>query len=79
MDSVETSTCKSSASLSGQAVGSWHTNSDQDGALAAIAKMLSAAASARTEALAAIRAVVSAAGEVTGEQAKRLARIETIL
>ena len=52
---------------------------DPDGALAAIPKMLSADASARTEALTAIRAVVSAAGELTGERAKRLARIEAIL
>jgi DNA-binding transcriptional MerR regulator len=52
---------------------------DPDGALAAIPRMVSADAAARREALAAIRAVVSAAGEVTGERARRLARIETIL
>jgi pimeloyl-ACP methyl ester carboxylesterase len=52
---------------------------DPDGALAAIPEMLPADARARTEALVAIRAVVSAAGEVTGERAKRLARIEAIL
>jgi pimeloyl-ACP methyl ester carboxylesterase len=52
---------------------------DPDGALAAIPKMVSADAGARREALAAIRAVVSAAGELTGERARRLARIETIL
>jgi hypothetical protein len=51
---------------------------DPDGALAAIPKMLSEEA-ARTKALAAIRAVVSATGEVSGERAKRLARIEAIL
>lgn len=52
---------------------------DPDGALEAIPKMLSADARARRDALAVIRAVVSAAGEVTGERARRLARIETIL
>ena len=52
---------------------------DPDGALAPIPKMLSADGSARKEALTAIRAVVSAAGKVTGERAKRLARIEAIL
>jgi hypothetical protein len=36
-------------------------------------------AKARKDALAVIRAVVSAAGEVTGERARWLARIETIL
>jgi hypothetical protein len=41
--------------------------------------MVSADAGARREALAAIRAVVSAAGELTGERAGRLARIETML
>jgi hypothetical protein len=51
---------------------------DPEGALAAIPKMLWDA-KARKEALAVIRAVVSAAGEVTGERARRLARIETIL
>jgi hypothetical protein len=52
---------------------------DPEGALAAIPKMLSADAGARTKALAEIRAVVSAAGEVTGERAERLARIEAML
>ncbi len=47
-------------------------------ALAAIPIMISDAR-ARKEALAVIRAVVSAAGEVTGERARRLARIETLL
>ena len=51
---------------------------DPEGAVAAIPNMLSDAKS-RREALAVIRAVVSAAGEVTGERARRLARIETIL
>ena len=52
---------------------------DPDGALAAIPEMVSADAGARREALAAIRAVVSAAGALTGERARRLARVETIL
>jgi uncharacterized protein DUF3141 len=52
---------------------------DPDGALAALPTMLSADRSARTRALAEIRAVVSAAGEVTGERAERLARISAIL
>ena len=52
---------------------------DPDGALATIPKMVSADASDRREALAAIRAVVSAAGEATGERAERLARIEAML
>ncbi len=51
---------------------------DRDGALAAIPKMLPADADARTEMLAAIRTVVSAVGEVTGERAERLARIEQL-
>jgi pimeloyl-ACP methyl ester carboxylesterase len=51
---------------------------DPEGALAAIPPMLSDAES-RREALEMIRTVVSAAGEVTGERARRLARIETIL
>ena len=51
---------------------------DPEGAVAAIPTMLSDA-KARTDALAVVRAVVSAAGEVTGERARRLARIETIL
>jgi len=52
---------------------------DPDGALAAIPKMLPDDADARTKTLAAIRAVVSAAGEESGERAERLARIEAIL
>ena len=52
---------------------------DPDGAPTAILTMVSADAGARREALAAIRAVVSAAGEVTGERAGRLARIEAML
>lgn len=51
---------------------------DSDAALAAIPRMLPDA-KARNDALAVIRAVVSAAGEVIGERARRLARIETIL
>ena len=51
---------------------------DPEGALAAIPEML-ADATARRGALAVIRAVVSAAGELTGERAKRLARIEAML
>ncbi len=52
---------------------------DPDGALAAIPKMLPDDADARTKTLAAIRAVVSAAGEVSGERAERLGQIEAIL
>ena len=52
---------------------------DPEGALAAIPKMLPADAEARTEALAAIRSVVSAAGEGSDERAERLARIEAML
>ena len=51
---------------------------DPEGAVAAIPKMLSDA-KARKDALAVIRAVVSAAGELTGERAKRLARIEALV
>jgi hypothetical protein len=51
---------------------------DPERAVAAIPNMLSDA-KARKDALAMIRAVVSAAGELTGERARRLARIETIL
>jgi hypothetical protein len=51
---------------------------DPERAVAAIPNMLSDA-KARKDALALIRAVVSAAGELTGERARRLARIETIL
>jgi hypothetical protein len=51
---------------------------DPESALTATPSMLPDARS-RREALATIRAVVSAAGEVTGERARRLAQIETIL
>jgi hypothetical protein len=51
---------------------------DPDGALAAIPKMLPDA-DARTKALAAIRTVVSATGEMSGERVTRLARIEAML
>ncbi len=52
---------------------------DPDGALAAIPKMLPDDADVRTKTLVAIRAVVSAAGEVSGERAERLGQIEAIL
>jgi hypothetical protein len=51
---------------------------DPEGAVAAIPNMLSDAR-ARKDALAVIRAVASAAGQVTGERARRLARIEGML
>ena len=51
---------------------------DRDGALAAIPQMLPADADARTKMLAAIRSVVSAVGEITGERAERLAQIEQL-
>jgi len=51
---------------------------DRDGALAAIPKMLPADAAVRAEALGKIRQVVSAVGEVSGERAERLARIEKL-
>jgi hypothetical protein len=51
---------------------------DPEGAMAAIPNMLSDA-KARRDALAVIRAVVSAAGEVAGERARRLARIDSLL
>ena len=51
---------------------------DRDGALAAIPQMLPGDAVARNEALGKIRQVVSAAGEVAGERAERLARIEQL-
>jgi len=52
---------------------------DRDEALAAIPKMLLPAdADARAKMLKAIREVVSAAGEVTGERAERLAQIEKL-
>jgi hypothetical protein len=52
---------------------------DPEGALAAIPKMLPNDAEARTQALAAIRAVVSASGEASEERTERLARIEAML
>ncbi|MDG4548964.1 MAG: DUF3141 domain-containing protein [Candidatus Contendobacter sp.] len=51
---------------------------DRDEALAAIPRMLPADPAGRAEMLTAIRAVVSAAGEVIGERAERLARIEKL-
>ena len=51
---------------------------DRDGALAAIPKMLPADAAVRAEAVGKIRQVASAAGEITGERAERLARIEKL-
>jgi pimeloyl-ACP methyl ester carboxylesterase len=52
---------------------------DQDGALTAIPKIVHEDPDARTKALAAIRTVVSATGEMSGERAARLARIEAML
>jgi uncharacterized protein DUF3141 len=52
---------------------------DPDGALAAIPRMLPDDPEARTKALTAIRTVVSATGEMSGERAERLARIEAML
>ncbi|MGB5011649.1 MAG: DUF3141 domain-containing protein, partial [Candidatus Dechloromonas phosphoritropha] len=51
---------------------------DRDGALAAIPQMLPGDVDVRNEALDKIRQVVSAAGEVAGEQAERLMRIEKL-
>ncbi len=51
---------------------------DQDAALAAIPGMLPADSAVRAQALTAIRQVVSAAGEASGEQAQRLARIAVL-
>jgi pimeloyl-ACP methyl ester carboxylesterase len=51
---------------------------DRDGALAAIPQMLPADVDARTKMLAAIRTVVSAAGDITGERAERLAQVEQL-
>jgi pimeloyl-ACP methyl ester carboxylesterase len=51
---------------------------DRDGALAAIPQMLPADPAIRAEAVAKIRSVASAAGEVTGERAERLAQIEQL-
>ncbi len=48
---------------------------DQEGALAAIPKLLPDNANARQEAFAAIRKVLSASAEISGEVAKRLKRI----
>jgi len=51
---------------------------DRNGALAAIPKMLPGDAAARQEALEKIRQLASAAGEVAGERAERLAQIEKL-
>jgi hypothetical protein len=51
---------------------------DRDGALAVIPQMLPADAAVRAEALGKIRQVASASGEITGERAERLARIEKL-
>jgi pimeloyl-ACP methyl ester carboxylesterase len=49
---------------------------EPEGALAAIPKMLPADADTRAKVMGAILAVLTATGDVTGEQAERLARIE---
>ena len=51
---------------------------DQDGALAAIPKMLPADPAARAKMLESIRRTVSAAGKVSGERAERLAQVEKL-
>jgi len=51
---------------------------DPEAALAAIPSMLPADSAARGKALEAIQRTVSAAGEVTGERAKRLAQVEAL-
>ncbi len=51
---------------------------DRDGALAAIPKMLPANVEERVRMLDAIRQVISASGELTGERAERLAQIERL-
>jgi hypothetical protein len=51
---------------------------DQDAALAAIPKMLPPEPAERAELLAAIRAVASAPGELTGERAERFQQIEQL-
>jgi hypothetical protein len=51
---------------------------DRDGALAAIPQMLLADAKQRGKMLAIIRQIASAAGELTGERAERLAQIEKL-
>ncbi|MGA8055078.1 MAG: DUF3141 domain-containing protein [Burkholderiales bacterium] len=51
---------------------------DRDEALAAIPRMLPPDAAARTDLLGKIRQVASAAGELSGERAKRLAQIEKL-
>jgi hypothetical protein len=51
---------------------------DEEGALAAIPRMLPADAAARADALGKIRLVMSAAGEPGGERAERLRRIERL-
>ncbi len=52
---------------------------DPEGALAAIPKMIPADADARAKMMGEILAVVTAAGPLTGEQAKRLAQVESML
>jgi hypothetical protein len=51
---------------------------DQDGALAALSKMLPANVEERVRILHAIRQVISASGELAGERAERLAQIERL-
>ena len=51
---------------------------DRDAALAAIPKMLPIDAGVRAELLDKIRKVASAAGEISGERAERLAHIEKL-
>jgi hypothetical protein len=51
---------------------------DRDAALAAIPKMLKSGGGDPAKALEKIRQVVSAAGELDGERAERLARIEKL-
>ena len=51
---------------------------DQEAALAAIPKMLPADAAARAQALAMIRQVSTASGEIDADRAERLARIEAL-
>ncbi|MBL8419060.1 MAG: DUF3141 domain-containing protein [Dechloromonas sp.] len=51
---------------------------DRDGALAAIPKMLPADAATRAEALGKIREILTSVGEISGERAERLARIEKL-
>jgi hypothetical protein len=51
---------------------------DCEGALAAIPKMLSADRALPTRMLDALRRIVQATGEVTGERAQRLAEVENL-